>query len=56
MAAGAGGHGDQPIRAFFHRFLGKIVVDHVMQHDPAIGVTASFTSVLAPSEVMMIGT
>ena len=38
MAAGAGRDRDQPVRAFLDRFAGEFIVDHVMQHDAAIGM------------------
>jgi hypothetical protein len=38
MAAGAGGNGDQPVRALGHRLPGEAVVDDVMkrQTTPAV--------------------
>ncbi len=38
MATGAGGHGDQAVRTLLDGFVGKTVVDHIVQHDPAITV------------------
>ena len=38
MAASASGHGHQTICAFFNRFVGKFVVDDVVQHHAAVAV------------------
>ena len=35
MPPGAGGHGDQPVGAFFNGFFGKAVVDDIMQRNAA---------------------
>ena len=38
MAAGAGGDGDDPVRAFLDRLAGEAVVDDVVKRDPAPAV------------------
>ena len=38
MAPSTGGNGDKPIGTFGHRFLGKFIVNNVVQHYSTIGM------------------
>ena len=55
MASGTCRGGNQPVRAFIDRFVGKSVANHVVEHNAA-SCTISLTHSLAPSEVITIGT